>query len=85
MEPTLNENEIALVSRISYWFGKPKVGDIIVLRRETYIIKRIKKINLSVDGERFFVEGDNKSSSTDSRNFGWISKKEILGKVILKI
>ena len=46
-----------------------------------YLVKRITK----VDGEKYFVSGDNKNDSLDSREFGWISKGDILGKVILKL
>ncbi len=81
MEPALKQNQTIIVSLIPYFFSKPKVGDIVVLQRERCIIKRIFKIN----GEKIFVKGDNKKESTDSRNFGWINKKEIVGKVIFKI
>lgn len=47
-----------------------------------FLIKRITKIDPSVDGEKYIVSGDNKKDSLDSRIFGWISKKDILGKVI---
>jgi len=43
-----------------------------------FLIKRISKI----DGEKYFVSGDNKKDSMDSRRFGWILKKDIIGKVI---
>lgn len=43
--------------------------------------KRITKI---LDN-KFWVEGDNKKLSYDSRKFGYINKKSILGKVICKI
>lgn len=81
MAPTFKENDIVLVNRLSYFLSRPKIGDVVVLKREKYIIKRIKKI----DGDRFFVQGDNVKESTDSRKFGWVSKKEIVGKVIFKI
>lgn len=42
------------------------------------MIKRIQKIR----GNEYFVVGDNKKESTDSRNFGWIKKDQIIGKVI---
>ena len=81
MEPAFKAGDTVLVNRLSYFLGKPKVGDAVVLKREKFIIKRIAKINK----DRFFVVGDNKEESADSREFGWISKKDILGKVICKI
>ena len=85
MEPALKNDDIILVNRLSYFFKKPKVGDIIVLRRKDYIIKRIAKISPSADGNKCFVLGDNKKESTDSRKFGWINKKKIIGKVIYNL
>lgn len=81
MHPTFKSGDTVLVSNIPYFLKNPAVEDLVVLKKGRYIIKRIKKI----DGDRFFVEGDNKKESADSRNFGWINKKEIIGKVIYKI
>jgi signal peptidase I len=81
MEPTIVSGETVLVSRTSYWFTNPKKGDIITLhdpRDGKILIKRITKKNRT----NYFVEGDNKSASTDSRVFGWIGKRDIIGKVI---
>jgi len=50
-----------------------------------FLIKRITKIDPSADGEKYFVSGDNKKDSMDSRRFGWILIKDIVGKVIYKI
>ena len=56
-------------------------GDLVVLnhpiKKETLIIKRVvlKKSNL-ID-----LRGDNQYESSDSRDFGMVSKKQILGKV----
>jgi len=81
MEPSLKHNQIILASSVPFFFRKPKVGDIVVLKKKKFIIKRIAKINKN----KFFVVGDNKEESTDSRNFGWIFKQNIVGKIILKI
>lgn len=82
MEPTLIDGNFALISNIPYLFVKPKVGNIIAFKVESKIfIKRIAKVN----GEKYFVKGDNERDSLDSVKFGWIDKKEIIGKVIFKI
>lgn len=44
--------------------------------------EKIKRIR-SVEGEKYDVRGDNPSQSTDSRHFGLVDKKDIIGKVIL--
>ena len=81
MSPTIREGENVLVNRLAYVFQSPKVNDIIALfdpRDGKMLIKRIIKI----EEKRYFVEGDNKNSSTDSRIFGMIERREIIGKVI---
>lgn len=80
MSSAFKENDTVLVNRLSYFLSKPKIGDVIVLKHGKYIIKRIKAIR----GDKIFVVGDNTKETTDSRNFGWINKKEIVGKVIFK-
>lgn len=82
MQPTIKDGTAVLVNRLAYLLKKPKIGDIVVLKRQKYIIKRIAAINPSADGEQVFVIGDNKKESNDSRHFGWIGKDNILGKVI---
>ena len=79
MFPTLKPGQDVLVFNWSYLFSKPRIGDIVVIRKNGKdIIKRIQKI---LDRE-YFVEGDNKKQSTDSRNFGPIDKSQLIGKVI---
>jgi nickel-type superoxide dismutase maturation protease len=81
MVPTIQEGDRVLVSRVNYLFRFPKVNDIIALhdpRDGKVLIKRVTKI----EDKRYFVQGDNKNSSTDSRVFGMIGRREIIGKVI---
>ena len=81
MEPSLKNNQIAIASSLPYFFRKPRVGDIVVLSLGKCIIKRIIKVKEN----EIFIVGDNNKESTDSRDFGWISKRKIIGKVICKI
>lgn len=54
----------------------PQVGDVAVARYgDKEIIKRV----IDIEDDRFWLEGDNPGASTDSRNFGWIDKRAILG------
>lgn len=78
MQPSLNHGDTVLVNRLSYLFKSPKIGDAVAIydpRDGKVLIKRISKI----DNKKFFVVGDNKKFSTDSRVFGWIEKKDIIG------
>ena len=82
MEPSFRHGDIVLVNKLSYLFKKPKVGDVVVVKKtHRYILKRIQKI----ENGKYFVVGDNKKESTDSRTFGWIKRKDIVRKVIKKI
>lgn len=81
MDPTLTDGQIVLVNRMRYLFSLPKIHDIVAARDprdHRVLIKRITKI----EGKSYFIQGDNKNSSTDSRIFGMIERSEIIGKVI---
>ena len=84
MFPTLRSGDKIFVNRIAYILSKPKIDDIVAVkdpRDRKVLIKRIKKI----DNAKFFILGDNKTHSTDSREFGMIEKKDIIGKIVYKI
>lgn len=83
MEPLIKFDEFVLASSLPYVFKNPQKGDIIVFKDKTRktLIKRIIRIK----GENYFVLGDNRRDSLDSRKFGWILRREILGKIIAKL
>lgn len=55
--------------------------DIVVCQPPTSELYMIKRVVMIEDG-RYFVQGDNREMSTDSRQFGWLSRSDILGKVV---
>lgn len=83
MQPLLNPGDMIVVNR----FRKGKTGDIIVLKNpekeslQRYLIKQIER----EENNKVYVLGINQKVSIDSRQFGWIQKKDIIGKMILKI
>ncbi|MEK7160284.1 MAG: S26 family signal peptidase [Patescibacteria group bacterium] len=83
MEPKIKDTDVVLVSFIPFLFKNPAVGDIVAFNNKgkQILIKRIKKI----ENGRYYVRGDNKDDSLDSRNIGFISKSRILGQVIYKL
>jgi nickel-type superoxide dismutase maturation protease len=82
MEPLIKNGEIVLVSNIFYLFKNPQIGDIVAFREiEKTLIKRVTQVK----GKKYFLEGDNMEDSLDSRKFGLISKKNIIGKVFYKL
>lgn len=77
MEPTFSEGDRVLVS---VW-GRLKEDDVVVVHHNDQ--KHLKRIT-SIEEDGFHVEGDNKERSTDSRDYGFVEKKDIVGKVIAK-
>lgn len=81
MEPVFSENDILLISNFSYWFRKPRVGEIVVFRKDNKLFcKRVT----GASGARYYVSGDNSQDSFDSRKFGKIKFSDLVGKVIFK-
>lgn len=77
MLPTLAPGDRVLVVRTR----RPRVGDIVLLddpRDGRRIVKRVVEVR---PGE-MFVEGDNRTHSTDSRSFGWVSMDRMHGRVL---
>ena len=65
------------------------VGKVVLIRRHSEIgkdflqVKRVTKIDESNE-TKFWVEGDNKANSTDSRSWGALDANEVLGKLIFR-
>ena len=81
MSPTLKSGKTILASSLPYLFTNPKKGDVIICkdpRNGRILIKRIAKAGKN----SYFAYGDNQYESTDSRQFGPISRRAIVGKVI---
>ncbi|MGL5833814.1 MAG: nickel-type superoxide dismutase maturation protease [Waterburya sp.] len=82
MLPLLQPGDEILLDPFAYQKFPPQVNDIIVtqhpVQHNLAIVKRINAIN---DGDRYFVTGDNREASTDSRHWGTIKSSDIIGKV----
>jgi signal peptidase I len=82
MQPQIKDQQLVLISNIFYWFKKPQIGDIVAFRKPGEIfIKRIIKIQ----NDKYFLAGDNRKDSLDSRKFGLVVRKEIIGKVFYQL
>lgn len=129
MYPTFKDGQFIFTDKVSYRFGKPARGDVVVFRspknQDVDFIKRIialpgETVKLSggkvyVNGEMldedkylssdvftgpeayladnqeiivpdgmYFVLGDNRSHSSDSRDFGPVKPNEFVGKVFFR-
>lgn len=82
MTPTYSEGDNVIVSSLPLLFAKPKKRDVVVFEKfNRFYIKRIDKMEKG----KYFLVGDNKSDSFDSRRFGSVKRDQIKAKVILKI
>ncbi|MEX0877532.1 MAG: nickel-type superoxide dismutase maturation protease [Candidatus Spechtbacterales bacterium] len=82
MEPHIKEGAKVYVSRLAYLFVDPEPEEIVVVNhpKEKFpIVKRIKEVT---EEGHFIVEGDNSEHSTDSRDFGPIQRRHIIGRVM---
>jgi phage repressor protein C with HTH and peptisase S24 domain len=75
MEPTFKPGQIIIASGLR----KPAEDDVVVVHHEgREKIKRIKELK----DDKIFIVGDNPAASTDSRSFGWLPERVIIGTVL---
>lgn len=84
MFPTLKDGQIVLERKVR---RRERIfrGDIVVAKlpqNDYLVIKRVIEI-VSIEGKLYYwLEGDNKDHSIDSRTYGYVKKEYIEGKVI---
>ena len=78
MEPNLVQGDLVVfVPRRGY-----SVGDVVLARHEgQQIVKRITR----VEGERYYLVGDNRQESTDSRHYGMEESSAIIGSIMINL
>ena len=84
MHPIHPDGSKVLIHKVFYLFQKPQIGDIVLVRDprdNKMLIKRVQ----DKKNDAFFVVGDNKKESTDSRHFGFVARRAIIGKVIARL
>lgn len=93
MAPAILSGDYVFINKLSYWRKEPAHGDIIVANPRGYQYKVIKRVSglpgeyvefdgkkSKLDPEEYFVLGDNRDVSIDSRELGFIDKWHIVGK-----
>jgi nickel-type superoxide dismutase maturation protease len=80
MLPTLRPGDFLLIGPASHL----QVGNLVAVKvdqvGEQLLVKRV----VDIDVDLYWLSGDNIKASQDSRTFGWISKNQIIGKVIIR-
>lgn len=130
MEPNFHDQEYLIVDELSYRFGEPQRGQVIVFRYprnpQEYFIKRLiglpgeqvqikdgkviifndahpdgmilnesylpsnletpsdNENKVAVGPDEYFVLGDNRGASKDSRSFGVVNKSFVTGKILFR-
>lgn len=75
MLPSLRPEQIVIASGLI----KLRPSSVVIVRRgKLEIVKRLSKISKN----KVFIMGDHSARSTDSREFGWISRDDVLATVI---
>jgi nickel-type superoxide dismutase maturation protease len=82
MRPTLGDGDVVLVKNAS----SGTIGDIVLaahpFKTSVTMLKRV----VSIDGDgRVDLRGDNPEESSDSRSFGKIAARDVIGKVACRL
>lgn len=89
MEPAYRAGDRLLVDRTAFLRRPPAPGDVVVLRDPEraghLLLKRIAAAPQQAPGPSgYYVLGDNAAASRDSRSFGPVPRRAILGKAWLR-
>ncbi len=76
MSPRLTPGQIVIAINS---FRKIKAGEVFIFRHDGK--EKIKRVERTIHNRIFFI-GDNLSYSSDSRQFGWIRRAQVIAKVV---
>jgi signal peptidase I len=95
MVPTFQDGDYLIVDELTYRFREPEAKEVIIFKYpkdpSKYFIKRViglpgETVNgTKLDVDQYYVEGDNRDASSDSRSWGPLPRKLIVGRPILRL
>lgn len=95
MVPNFQNGDYLIIDEITYQFRKPERGEVIVFRYpknpSQFFIKRVVGLpgeqvtGLTLAEDEYYVLGDNSPSSSDSRMWGPVKFKLIIGRAIVRL
>lgn len=99
MEPTFRNGDYLIVDELSYRFNEPQKNDVIIFRYpldpSKYFIKRIEGLpgekienngkEIILKADEYFVMGDNRGASSDSRIWGPLKENFIVGRALIRL
>lgn len=75
MKPAIEDGQLIVARR-----GLPRAGQVVLaLQGDREVVKRVDHIK----GARYYLLGDNSEASSDSRDYGFVHKKDILGTIMV--
>jgi len=85
MFPVLKPGEEILVDTRAYRHFLPEIGDLVMAKHPyRQDLKIIKWVAFVGEKGNYFLLGENKEESSDSRSFGCVSLQQIIGRVTSK-
>lgn len=95
MVPNFHSGDYLIIDEITYQFRQPGRGEVIVFRYpkdlSEFFIKRIEGLpgdtinGVTLAADEYYVLGDNRSQSSDSRYWGPVKSNLIVGRAILRL
>ena len=85
MSPTLRAGDHLILDPRAYRARAAAVGDVVVARHPLFGSEHIVKRVARCDGDRVWLSSDNAEEGTDSRSFGPVPHRLILGRVTARV